>query len=143
MAQPITEILQYLNENPKDGMIKHRERIGAMTMIFQHAYDPEKKFVLPDGDPPYKPAVEPLGMTPTNLYTELRRFYVFCRKDLKQLQREQLFVNLLEGIHPDEAKLMIAIKDQKIQKLYPKLTRKWAEEHRLVAPIVKAPKTPA
>lgn len=143
MAQPLTEILKYLNENPKEGLGKHKERIAALTIIFQHAYDPEKKFVLPDGDPPFKPAAEPLGMTPTNLYTELRRFYVFCRKDLKQLQREQLYVNLLEGIHPDEAKLMIAIKDQKLQKLYPKLTRKWAEENKLVAPIVKPSKNPS
>lgn len=127
MAQPITEIMSALNADPKS-LDKFKDRFAALKIIFEYAYLPEKKFILPDGDPPYKETVEPLGMTPTNLYTELRRFYVFCRPDLKQLQREQMFVGLLEGIHPDEAKMMLAVKDQKLSKLYPKLTKKWAED---------------
>ena len=128
MAQPITEILSAMNADPKN-IEKFKDRFAAMRIIFEYAYLPEKKWILPDGDPPYKTAVEPLGMTPTNLYTELRRFYVFCRADLSQLQREQMFVGLLEGIHEDEARMLIAIKDQKLNKIYPKLTKKWAEDN--------------
>lgn len=127
MAQPITEIMTAMNADPKN-IDKFKDRFPALRIIFEHAFIPEKKWLLPDGEPPYKNADEPLGMTPTNLYTELRRFYVFCRADLKQLQREQMFVGLLEGIHADEAKMLIAVKDQKLTKLYPKLTKKWAED---------------
>jgi hypothetical protein len=40
-----------------------------------------------------------------------------------------MFVGLLEGIHADEVKMMLAIKDQKLNKVYPKLTKKWAEDN--------------
>ena len=140
MAQPITEILSELNENPKLLETKFRDRYAALKVIFEYAYDKEKKWLLPEGDPPYKPPSEPLGMTPTNLYTELRRFYVFCRADLKQLQRETMYVGLLEGIHPDEAKMIGAVKDQKLNKIYPKLSRKWAEEVGFVQKVEKVAK---
>jgi len=91
MSKPITEILADINADYKNAE-KYIKQKAALTIIFQHAYMPEKKFILPEGAPPYKPAAEPLGMTPVNLLTELRRFYVFCRADLKQLQRESMFV---------------------------------------------------
>jgi hypothetical protein len=142
MAQPITEIMDALNADPKN-LSKFAGQAAALKLIFEYAYLPEKKFLLPAGAPPYKPTVEPLGMTPTNLYTELRRFYVFTRADLKQLQREIMFVGLLEGIHPKEADMMIAIKDQKFNKIYPKLTKKWAEDAGFIPKVEKAPKKAA
>jgi hypothetical protein len=50
--------------------------------------------------------------------------YVFMRQDLKPIKRESLFIGLLEGIHPTEAAILIAVKDQKLQKMYPKITWK-------------------
>ena len=131
MARNMTEILKEINDDYKNAE-KYIKQKAALSVIFQHAYLKDKKFLLPDGAPPFKPSSEPLGMTPVNLLTELRRFYVFCRADLKQLQREQMFVGLLEGLHADEVALMMAIKDQKLNKLYPKLTKKWAEDVNLI-----------
>lgn len=139
MSKPITEILADINADYKNAE-KYIKQKAALSIIFQHAYMPEKKFLLPDGEPPYKPAAEPLGMTPVNLLTELRRFYVFCRADLKQLQRETMFVGLLEGLHADEVKLMMAVKDQTLHKLYPKLNKKWAESVNLIPKTEKPPK---
>jgi hypothetical protein len=34
----------------------------------------------------------------------------------------------LEGIHPTEAAILIAVKDQKLQKMYPKITWKLASD---------------
>jgi len=110
---------------------------AAIRLIFEYAFDPEKKMLLPEDAPPFKAAAEPLGMTPTNLYNELRRLYVFCRADLKPIKRESLFVSMLEGVHPTEAKMLIAVKDQTLHKLYPKITRKVAEGVGFVAPLAK------
>lgn len=140
MSKPVTEILADINADYKNAE-KYIKQKAALSIIFMHAYMPDKKFLLPDGEPPYKPASEPLGMTPVNLLTELRRFYVFCRADLKQLQRETMFVGLLEGLHADEVKLMMAVKDQTLHKLYPKLTKKWAESVNLIPKTEKPPKT--
>jgi hypothetical protein len=102
-----------------------------------HAFVPQKKFILPEGEPPYKPSAEPMGMTPTNLFTELRRMYVFLREDLTPLKRESLFISLLEGVHPEEAKMLIAVKDQELHKLYPKINRKLLEKAGLLTPKAK------
>ena len=124
MAKPITEIFDEINSNPS--AIEKYKGNAALKIIFEYAFDPTKKFILPDGDPPFKPTVEPLGMTPANLYQELRRMYVFCRADLSAVKREGLFISFLEGIHPLEAKLVLAVKDQELPKLYPKITHQFA-----------------
>jgi hypothetical protein len=135
MAKYITEILKEINEEPKK--IEQYKANAALRLIFEHGFLPEKKFALPEGDPPYKKDAGPLGMTPANLYQEVRKLYVFCRTDLASLRKETLFVQLLENLHPSEAELVLAIKDQKLSKLYPKIT------HKLVADAGFIPHPPA
>jgi hypothetical protein len=49
----------------------------------------------------------------------------------------------LESVHPSEAKLILAVKDQKLHKLYKKVTRKLVEEAGFIAPErVVAPAAP-
>ena len=44
------------------------------------------------------------------------------------MKREQLFMQLLEGLHPDEAEIICLVKDKNLKKKY-KLTRAIVEEH--------------
>jgi len=122
----LTEVLEEINSDPKT--IEKYKNDVALKMLLEYAYLPEKKFDLPEGDPPYKPDDAPIGMSPANLRMEIKRLYIFKREDLKPLRREQLFINLLESVHPDEAKLLLAVKEQKLNKLYKKVTRKVVEE---------------
>jgi hypothetical protein len=135
MRKYIPQVLDEINDDPST-ITKYKDD-AAIRLIFEYAFDPEKKMALPEDAPPFKTAAEPLGMTPTNLYNELRRLYVFCRVDLKPIKRESLFVSLLEGVHPSEAKILIAVKDQTLHKMYPKITRKVAEGVGFVAPLAK------
>ena len=116
----VTIMLGKINDNPE--LITDYAGDAVLKGIFENAFDAELKWDLPEGEPPFKPAAEPMGMTPTNLFQEIRRFYIFRREDLNQLRREALFIELLEGVHPDEAKVLIAIKDQDLQSLYPNIT---------------------
>jgi len=125
MAKYLTEVLDEINSDVKK--INDYKDDQALRFIFEYAYDEDKKFDLPEGEPPYKQDAAPLGMTPANLRMETKKFYVYCRKDLKPIRREQLFIGLLEALHPSEAKLLCHVKDQTLNKLYPKLTRKLLE----------------
>ena len=118
MRKYVTVMLDEINEDPSK--IELYKNDAALKIIFEYAFIPEKKFILPEGEPPFKAAAEPMGMTPTNLFSELRRLYVFCRADLKPIKRESLFISFLEGVHPTEAKMLIAVKDQELHKLYPR-----------------------
>jgi hypothetical protein len=134
----ITELLEDINADTSK--IEQYKTNGALKLLFEHAFNPEKKFNLPDGDPPFKADAAPIGMSPGNLHMEMRKLYIFCREDLTSLRRETLFIQLLENIHPSEAKVVLAVKDQKLTKLYPKITHKLVYEAGMVSvePATKA-----
>lgn len=124
----ITEILEEVNKDTSN-LTKYREN-AALKFLFQHAFIPEQKFVLPDGAPPFKPEAAPIGMTPANFTQEMKKLYVFTKaRDLPKVRREQLFIQLLESVHPTEAKVLIAVKDQALNKLYKNITADLAADY--------------
>lgn len=135
MAKYLTEVLEEINNDVK--VINNYKDDQALRFIFEYAFDEDKKLDLPDGEPPFKPDAAPIGMSPANLRMEAKKLYVYNRKDLKPIRKEQLFIGLLEAVHPDEAKLLIAVKDQKLTKLYPKINRKLLEGTGFIKPKAK------
>lgn len=125
-AKYITEILKELNDDTKllTTTYKKTGENGLLEILFKHAYLPEHRFVLPAGNPPYKSHSSPIGMTPALFIQEIRKFSIFTRRDINNIKRELLFIQTLENIHPTEAKILLAIKDQELYKLYPNLTHK-------------------
>ena len=98
-----------------------------LLTLLKFTYDPNVKFALPPGEPPFKKsdALDQENM----LYNEMRRFYLFLEggnPDLSNLRRETLFIQLLESIDPDDAKLMCAVKDKKMP--YKGITEKLVRE---------------
>lgn len=116
-AKFITEILQEVNDD-----ITKVSQYQFLNAVFQYAFLPEKKFILPEGEPPYKKDAAPQGMSVSNFYQEIRRFYIFTRSDLSSVKRESLFISMLEGLHPSEAEILILIKDQNLSSKYPNIT---------------------
>ena len=93
-----------------EAIITH-PRVAAFKAIFGLAYDQNIKWLLPEGEPPFRPTdvLDAEG----RLLSELRRLYLFVEggnPDLTKTRREFLFIQLLESVHPEDAKLMIAIK---------------------------------
>ena len=117
----IPEILDEINADPSK--LKEYKDHAGLKMIFDYAFNPAKKFDLPEGEPPFKKDAAPIGMSPANLMMELRRLYVFTKeRELPKVRRETLFIQLLENLHPSESVLLCAVKDQKLSKLYKKIT---------------------
>ena len=85
--------------------------------ILKYAFHPDIKFALPPGKPPYKTIGSPDEYNPTYLYPNIKKFYLYIEgghDGLTQLRREQLFVQMLESLHPKEAEVVIQIKDKKL-----------------------------
>jgi hypothetical protein len=102
---------------------KTQEKIDALKandslilrMVLQAAFDPNVVFLLPEGDPPYKP--NELTDQEGVLIREARMIQYFVKgfhDNLPQKKREQMFVSLLENVDPRDAKLLCAIKDKKL-----------------------------
>ena len=90
---------------------------NPLKVLLKYAFHPDIKFVLPPGMPPYKTIGSPEEYNPTYLYPNIRKFYLFVEgghEGITQLRREQLFIQLLESLHPKEAEVVIQVKDKKL-----------------------------
>lgn len=98
----------------------------AIKTVLKHCFDPNIKWDLPEGAPPYEPLDEP--HQEGRLYSEVRTFYVFVEggPNVPKLRKETMFVELLESIAPEDAELMIGVKDKKLP--FKGLTRKIVKE---------------
>ena len=79
------------------------------------------KFLLPAGEVPFKANDAPAGTEHTRLTHEYRGLYRFFKggdSSLKSMRREQLFVQLLEGLHKDEAEMLVLACNKELQSKY-------------------------
>lgn len=83
----------------------------ALKDILRGTLDSTVEWNLPPGEPPYNPAKED---APTNLLKEHKNFVYLVKgfresNRLHPAKRESIFIGLIEGIHPMDAKLVIAM----------------------------------
>jgi hypothetical protein len=128
MIKSISEILKEVSEAKKEKKVELLRQNDSQPMraILAHALDPSIKWMLPEGAPPYKPN-EALDQH-NRLYQEARKLYIFCDPNLSlpKVKREALFIELLESIDPEDAKLILAAKEKKIP--YKGITSKLVQE---------------
>ncbi len=81
----------------------------ALKDILRGSIDTTVTFNLPDGAPPYTPNRP--ESAPANLLNKNKEFRNFVSggpgDGLKKVDRENKYIQLLEGIHPQDAKLVI------------------------------------
>jgi len=86
-----------------------------LRIILQGAFDPSVEWLLPPGEPPYK--VNDLVDQEHVLIKDIEKLRYFIKgfyDTLNQAKRESMFVELLERVAPDDAKLLVSIKDKKM-----------------------------
>ena len=99
--------------------------------MLQINFDPNVKMDLPVGEPPFKKDTSiPQGYSETNLFAEFRRMYIWLEPNvnLNKFRKEQLFVQMLEGIHWTEAEAVCLAKDKKLQTKYKSLKEELVRE---------------
>jgi hypothetical protein len=118
MRYSLSEILKKASEIPdieeRRAYLRSNDS-HALRQVFFYALNPNVKWLLPKGNPPYAPSKFPDAYTV--LYAEIRKLYLFVEggnNDLKPLRREALFIELLENVYPEDALLLLAMKDGKL-----------------------------
>ncbi len=100
-------------------------------MILKGAFDPKIEWDLPVGDPPYIANEAPAGTEHTYLEMEAKRLYNFAKggnDQLNKIRKETLFIQMLEGLHASEAKVLIDVKNKSLNKSYKGLTSDMVKE---------------
>ena len=130
MKKSLSEILKLVDEAPnKQGKINvlREYDCAPLRTILVSCYSPHVKWLLPEGEPAYKPS--DLTDIETRLYQESKHLYLFVEggnPNITAHKRQTIFVQMLETITPDDAKLLIGCKDRKLP--YKTITKKLVEE---------------
>ena len=96
-------------------------KTDSLKMFLKAAFDPKIEWVFPKGEVPYTPNESPAGTEHTLLQQETKKLWRFIRgadNVTKQSQKENMFFQMLEGLHESEAKLLINAKDKKLHQIY-------------------------
>lgn len=128
----LSEVLQKAhNAKTKAEKIKIlRDNVSqALKSILIINYDESIVSLLPEGEPPFTKNEAPAGTEHTRLEHEARILHHFFKggSNLSQIKRENMFIQLLEGLHPDEAEVIIRAKDKQLGKRY-KVTKACVSE---------------
>ena len=120
----MNEILELVSEQKTDAkkvaLLKEYE-CDALKSLFIWNFDDSVISLLPPGTVPYKPNENPLGTDHSSLRREQRNLYMFVKGGndaLSTIRRETIFIQMLEGLHPKEADIVIAVKDKDLEDMY-------------------------
>jgi len=115
------EKVKFLQDNNTD----------SLRMVLNSAFDPKIKWLLPEGDVPYKRNDAPEGTEHSVLAYEARKLYHFIEggnADITQGKRETMFIQMLEGLHETEADVLCAAKDKVLHQKYKGLSEPVVKE---------------
>ena len=93
----------------------------ALKTIFIWNFDETVISVLPSGEVPFKKNEVPVGTDHTSLRREYKHLYNFVKggnDGLSGLRRETMFIQMLEGLHPEEAEILCLCKDKRLGDKY-------------------------
>jgi len=128
----ISEILQKAHnaktKAEKIKILKDHESAALKSVLIIN-YDESVVSLLPEGAPPFNKNEAPAGTEHTKLEHEARLLHHFFKggSNISGMKREQMFIQLLEGLHPDEAEVVIKAKDKELGKRY-KVTKACVSE---------------
>ena len=100
----ILDLVHKAKTKDKKVEILRKYNSDAFRMIIKSSFDPEIRWTMPEGNVPYEPNDAPAGTEHTRLATEAKKLYRFIRggdDGTPQFKKEQMFIQMLEGLHKD------------------------------------------
>jgi len=124
----VHEILSHVSKQKSvakkvDALKEYRN--DALTAILIWNFDETVLSLLPEGEVPFNKNDVPVGTDHTTLRREWKNLYHFIKggnDSLSKTRRESMFIQMLEGLHPEEADIICLVKDKNLGTKY-KLTR--------------------
>jgi len=111
-----------------------------IKVIVDLVYNPNIEFLLPETDPPYTP-VDKAVDAQNVLKRDIRKIKYFLNlpegEQLRPFKREQMFIEMLESVDPNDARLLLSVKNKKmpkelkditesvVRKAFPGIDEKW------------------
>lgn len=111
---------------PKTAFLKQHDSL-ELRDVLRGSFDDCIQWNLPLGKPVYDGRLSKVGESASSLKLKIKIFHYFVKGGagdaMKPAKRENMFLQTLESIHPQDAELVLAMKDKKLETLYPGITR--------------------
>jgi hypothetical protein len=130
----LSEVLKKIhNAKTKDKKISLLKEYDcdALRMLVKASFDPNIVWVIPEGEVPFKANEAEEGTEHTVLRKEARKLYRFIKGGddaTPRFKKENMFIQMLEGLHKTEAQLLIDTKDKKLHQVYKGLSKEVVRE---------------
>ena len=124
LSEVLAKVSKQRTKAKKIQVLKENESLHLKSVLIWN-FDDTVVSVLPEGPVPFDKNEAPAGTEHTYLAHEYKILYNFIKGGndfLKPVKREQLFLQLLEGLHEGEAEVICLMKDKKLTDKY-KLTK--------------------
>ena len=129
LSEVLAKVSKQRTKAKKIQVLKENESLHLKSVLIWN-FDDTVISVLPEGPVPFDKNEAPAGTEHTYLAHEHKVLYNFIKGGndfLKPVKREQLFLQLLEGLHEDEAEVICLMKDKKLTDKY-KITKEVVTE---------------
>tara|TARA_Y100000004_G_C8599705_1_gene280040 strand:- start:59 stop:469 length:411 start_codon:yes stop_codon:yes gene_type:complete len=93
---------------------------AAAKTILVGNFNPKIDLKMPSGAPPYEPNED--AEHNEKLYEKMGRF---MPSGQHQWAREKMFIDFLQSVPPEDAKVIIAHKDKKLTEMYPNINKEF------------------
>ena len=120
MSEVLDKVAKAKTKKQKVDLLRENNT-DALRMVLKSSFDPRIEWDLPEGDVPYTPNEAPEGTEHNMLVHEARTLYHYIKggnPKLTQNRRENMFIQLLEGLHQSEAEIIVAAKDKGLHRKY-------------------------
>ena len=106
----LEDVTKARTKDEKIKLLKENES-WALKDVIRGSMDSKVLWNLPTGTPPY--TASPAHLHSSNLLRENTKFKYFVKggpgDKMQKYKREQIFIGILEGVHPEDAKIIIAM----------------------------------
>jgi len=120
LSEVLKKVHNAKTKDKKIAILKENDS-DSLRMVLKSSFDPNIEWVFPDGDVPYQKNEAAEGTEHTVLRKEARKLFRFIKggdNTIPQFKKENLFIQMLEGLHESEAQLIIDAKDKKLHQVY-------------------------
>ena len=121
----LSEVLKKVhNAKTKDKKVSILKEYDCepLRMVIKSSFDPNIKWVMSEGNVPYEPNEDRRRYrTYCTTQREVRKLYRFIEggdTTIPQFKKENMFIQMLEGLHSSEAELIVNVKDKRLHQVY-------------------------
>ena len=120
-AHEVLELVSKQKTKAKKIEILQEYESDALKSILIWNFDQTVISLIPEGAVPYTKNEVPVGTDHTSLRREWKNLYHFVKggnDKISAIRRETMFIQMLEGLHPEESEIVCLVKDKALEDKY-------------------------